>query len=143
MSRSLTALGMRKLTVISTGFIALGFIASIAMTANAQVIHHQCRDYPDDGDRVRLCVQEDNRGRFSAMAEVFFGADRIDVEVYLEQCRGNGTGCGLVGKPGVGRLTGHKKLASTLVAGAHGHSYRARARVGVISSPRSPFIAYP
>jgi hypothetical protein len=90
------------------------------------------------------CVQEDDLHRFNAVADVNFGvAGHVSID--LQQCRGDGTGCGFVAHSEA-TLSGHKFLPTPIIAGAHGHSYRAVYRVDevdFVATFTSPFIAFP
>jgi hypothetical protein len=120
--------------------------ATAATTAaSGYIVDHRCSpNSTKNGDRVRVCVQETNGGTFNAIADVSFPSHRMSVTVRLQQCRGDGTACGFVGDAGFdGGLIGHRFLASSIVAGAQGHSYRAVVYVGADAwRSISPFIAY-
>jgi hypothetical protein len=95
-------------------------------------------------DKVQACVRKNGDGTFQAYANVVFPTYATPVNVFVQQCRGDGTVCGFVAH-GSGVIIGHKFLFSSKVAGVHGHSYRAVVYAGVTQQWRviSPFIPYP
>jgi hypothetical protein len=114
-------------------------------TAGSSYIGLQCSPISTlNGDQVQACVREITSGTFQAYADVVFSHHSMPVNVFLQQCRGDGTACGFVGTHGSRTLTGHQFLSSSIVTGAHGHSYRAVVYAGGANQWRtiSPFIAY-
>jgi hypothetical protein len=109
------------------------------------VVHRQCTAIENvlEG-RISGCVQEDNLGRFNAVADAAFDLPG-DVEIHLQQCRGDGSGCGYVASVLRHDVEGHVFIPTAIVPGAHGHAYRAvLVFQGLMPVPvPSPFIAFP
>jgi hypothetical protein len=102
----------------------------------------QCTPFPVPGGNARICVQQNAQG-FNAVADVVT-TETVFVQTFLEQCRGDGTACGNVGDPGQAFVTNHGFVPTSIVTGAHGHSYRGRVFIDrVPPGTTSPFIAFP
>jgi hypothetical protein len=118
--------------------------ALIATPASAAVIARKCTPIfaIDPGETVRACVQEDSAGGFNSVVDIVLLDGPLFVFSDLEQCRGDGTACELVSGNDGPVDNGHHFIASPIVHGAHGHSYRSHSAIpgrALITQ----FIAFP